>query len=118
MRHQKRNKKFGVGGTDHRRLLLKTLAMNVIIHEKVKTTEPKAKAVASYIARLIDTAKNNDKLTAIRLLNKLVNHKSCSKKIMEQLVSKYSDRKSGYTRITKVGFRAGDCAPLVLIELV
>lgn len=118
MRHQKRNKKFGVGGTDHRRLLLKTLAMNVIIHEKVKTTEPKAKAVAPYVARLIDTAKKHDKLTAIRMLNKLVNHKNCSKKIMEQLAVKYKDRKSGYTRITKVGFRAGDCAPMVLIELV
>ena len=118
MRHQKRLKKFGTGGTDHRRLLLKSLAMNVIIHEKVKTTEPKAKAVAPFIARLIDTAKKNDKLTAIRALNRLVNHESCSKKIMEQLVTKYKDRKAGYTRITKVGFRAGDSAPMVLIELI
>jgi len=118
MRHQKRLKKFGTGGTDHRRLLLKSLAMNVIIHEKVKTTEPKAKALAPFIAKLIDTAKKNDKLTAIRELNRLVNHESCSKKIMDQLVTKYKDRKSGYTRITKVGFRAGDSAPMVLIELI
>ena len=118
MRHQKRLKKFGTGGTDHRRLLLKTLAMNVIIHEKVKTTEPKAKALAPFIAKLIDTAKKNDKLTAIRELHKLVNHESCSKKIMNDLAARYSTRKSGYTRITKVGFRAGDSAPMVLIELL
>ena len=118
MRHQKRLKKFGTGGTDHRRLLLKTLAMNVIIHEKVKTTEPKAKTLAPYIARLIDVAKKTDKLSAIRELQKLVNHESCSKKLIEQLAVKYRDRKSGYTRITKIGFRAGDSAPMVLIELV
>ena len=118
MRHQKRLKKFGTGGTDHRRLLLRTLAMNVIIHEKVKTTEPKAKAVAPFVAKLIDTAKKNDKLNAIRNLQKLVNHESCSRKIMEDLVARYKDRKSGYTRITKIGFRAGDSAPMVLIELV
>jgi len=118
MRHQKRLKKFGTGGTDHRRLLIKTLAMNIIIHEKVKTTEPKAKAIAPFVAKLIDTAKGNDKLAAIRSLQKLVNHESCAKKIMNELVTRYADRKSGYTRITKMGFRAGDCAPMVLIELV
>ena len=54
----------------------------------------------------------------IRELDRLVNHESCARKIMEQLVDKYKDRTGGYTRLTKIGHRAGDAAPMVLIELV
>ena len=92
--------------------------MNVIIHEKVKTTEAKAKALAPFVDRLINVGKKDSKMIAIRELNRLVNHESCSRKILEQLTEKYKDRTSGYTRLTKVGFRAGDNAPMVIIELV
>ena len=97
---------------------MRNLAMNVIIHEKVKTTETKAKAVAPFVDKLINVGKKKDKLHVIRELDRLVNHESCARKIIEQLVEKYKDRDSGYTRITKTGFRAGDSAPMVYIELV
>lgn len=117
MRHQKRLRKIGTDAS-HRKSMLRNLAMNVIIHEKVKTTVARAKAVAPFIDKLINTAKKKDKLHVIRELDKLINHESCSKKIMEELITKYSDRNSGYTRITKAGFRAGDNASMVYIELV
>ncbi len=117
MRHQKRVKKIGFSKA-HRKSMLRNLAMNVIIHEKVKTTQAKAKAVAPFIDKLINVGKKEGKLHVIRELDRLVNHESCARKIMEQLVDKYKDRNSGYTRITKVGYRSGDAAPMVLIELV
>lgn len=117
MRHQKRLRKIGTDAS-HRKSMLKNLAMNVIIHEKVKTTSARAKAVAPFVDKLINTGKKKDKLVVIRELNKLLNHESCSKKILEVLIDKYKDRNSGYTRITKAGFRAGDNASMVYIELV
>lgn len=92
--------------------------MNVIIHEKIKTTSARAKAVAPFVDRLINVGKKSDKLHVIRELQRLITHESCSRKIIEELVEKYADRTSGYTRITKAGFRAGDNASMVYIELV
>jgi len=117
MRHQKRIRKIGTDKS-HRVALLRNLAMNVIIHEKIKTTRTKAKAAQPFVERLIGIGKKENKLHVIRELNKLVNHESASKKIMEVLADKYKDRSSGYTRITKAGFRAGDNAPMVYLELV
>lgn len=118
MRHQKRLKKLG-REKSHRKALVRNLAMNLIIHEKIKTTEARSKAVRPFVESLITTAKkNSDKLTAIRELDRLINHKNCSKKIMDVLVDKYKDRNSGYTRVTKTGSRPGDNAPMVVIELV
>lgn len=117
MRHQKRGNRLGRDKA-HRKSLLQNLAMNVIIHEKIKTTEARAKAVSAFIDKLINVGKKENKMIAIRELNRLVNHEDCSKKIMEQLIEKYKDRTSGYTRLSKVGFRAGDNASMVIIELV
>lgn len=119
MRHQKRLKKLG-REKSHRKALVRNLAMSLIIHEKIKTTESKAKALSPFVDKLITTAKNNtdNKLHAIRELKRLINHENCSKKIMEVLVEKYNDRNSGYTRITKAGFRPGDNAKMVIIELI
>jgi len=117
MRHQKRGNRLGRDKA-HRKSLLQNLAMNIIIHEKIKTTEARAKAVSAFVDKLINVGKKEDKVIAIRELKRLVNHKDCSKKIMEQLIIKYKDRTSGYTRLAKAGFRAGDSAPMVIIELV
>lgn len=117
MRHQKRIRKIGTD-KEHRKSLHRNLAMNVIIHEKIKTTHAKAKSVQPFVERLITIGKKENKLHVIRELNKLVNHENCSKKIIEVLADKYKDRNSGYTRITKAGFRAGDNAKMVYLELV
>ncbi len=101
-----------------RDLLIRNLATSLIIHEKIKTTEAKAKALKPVMDKLINTAKNKDKVIAIREIKKTVTTDLGVKKLMEVISKKYENRQSGYTRIIKLGFRAGDAAPLVQIELI
>ncbi|MBU1992697.1 MAG: 50S ribosomal protein L17 [Patescibacteria group bacterium] len=117
MRHQKRVIKIG-SDKDHRTSLLRTLAMQVIIHEKVKTTSKRVKAVQPFVEKLITIAKTKDKMNAIRRIEKLVQHKDCSKKLIDDLAIRYKDRTSGYTKTYNMGSRAGDNAPMVQIELI
>lgn len=118
MRHQKKQLHIGKRGKDHKESLLKNLAASVIIYEKVKTTKAKAKAVAPFIDRLINLGKNKDKMNAIREISKLLNHENSSKKILDELVTRYQSANSGYTRIVSIGSRKGDNAPMVQIELI
>src|SRR5581483_9629242 len=118
MRHQKRQSKLGGRPRDARRLLLGNLATSLMIHEKIQTTQAKAKAVQPLVDKLINTAKTKDKRLAIRSLSSVLHSDLASRKIMEELTKRYAERKSGYTRITPIKFRAGDAAPLVQIELI
>ncbi len=117
MRHKVKKIKLG-SDNDHKRALIRNLAMSVIIHNKIKTTAAKAKAVQPFVENLITIAKKRDKREAIRELDKLVDHKDAGKKIIDVLLEKYKEQGSGYTRITKLGYRKGDNAPLVQLELV
>ncbi len=117
MRHKVKKVKL-VGDKDHRTALMRNLAMQVIIYDKIKTTSARAKAVQPFVERLITIAKGKNKVHAIREVNRLLQHENGSKKIFEVLLEKYNDRDSGYTRITKLGYRSGDNAPVVQIELV
>lgn len=118
MRHRVKKVKIK-NGVDYKTALVRNLAMSVIIYDKIKTTAAKAKAVQPFIERLIASAKRiKDKKEGIREIERLLQHKNGSKKIFEVLVDKYKDRKSGFTRITKLGYRSGDNAPVVQIELV
>ncbi len=118
MRHKVKKIQLG-SDKDHRVALMRNLAMSVVIYEKVKTTAKKAKAVQPFVDKLINIAKKKqDKREAIRELDRLLQHENSSKKILEVLVDKYKDRTSGYTRITRLGYRSGDNAPVVQIELV
>jgi ribosomal protein L17 len=117
MRHKVKKVKIG-SDKDHRTALMRNLAMSVIIYDKIKTTAAKAKAVQPFVERLITIAKRKDKRNAIRQIEKLLQHENSSHKIFEVLVKKYKEKDSGFTRITKLGFRKGDNAPLVLLELV
>lgn len=117
MRHKVKKVKLGVD-KDHTTALVRNLAMAVIIYEKIKTTSKKAKAVQPFVERLINIAKRKEKMSAIRELERLIQHENSSKKIMEVLVDKYKEKTSGYTRITKLGYRNGDNAPVVQLELI
>lgn len=118
MRHQVKKIKLG-SDKDHKIAIIRNLAMSVIIYEKIKTTSGKAKAVQPFVERLITIAKSKkNKLDAIREIEKILQHENAGKKIMEVLVEKYKDRNSGFTRITKLGYRNGDSAPVVQLELV
>ncbi len=100
-----------------REMMLRNLAASVLLYEKVKTTEAKAKTVRSLVERLITTAKAGD-LTARRALISTLPQPLAVKKAMEVLGGRYKERPGGYTRLIKLGTRAGDGAAMVQIELV
>lgn len=102
----------------HLKMMLANLATSIILYEEVTTTEAKAKAVKPLVDRLIARVKGKEKYIAIRYLNARVPDPLASKKIMEVLLDRYKDRPSGFTSLTKKGFRKGDGAPIVTIKLV
>jgi len=117
MRHRvKKNRMNRAKGP--RKLLLGNLATSIILHGKIQTTKAKAKAVQPLIEKLIITAKEKDKRLAIQEVSAVLHNELSSKKLMEEITKKYKDRKTGFTRISEIGFRAGDNAPLAQIELV
>lgn len=101
-----------------RELLVRNMATSVILYDKVKTTKAKALVVGPLVERLIATAKKKDDMNAVRYINKYLLDKNASRKVMQDLITKYKDRQSGFTRITNLGPRAGDNAPMVQLELV
>ena len=117
MRHQKKQVKLG-RPRDARRLLLGNLATSLILHEKIQTTQAKAKAVQPLVDELITIAKGQTKQLAIRKLKSVLHNELSCRKVMEELAKRYSERKSGYTRITPIKFRSGDNALVVQIELL
>lgn len=116
MRHRNKNKILDRDKAS-RELMLRNLASSILIYEKVKTTEAKAKAVKSMVEKMITTAKSND-LAARRKLIEILPQKLAVKKAIEVLGERYKDRQGGYSRIIKLGSRKGDGAEIVQIELV
>ncbi len=100
-----------------RQALLRNLAVSLILYEKVKTTEAKAKAVKPLVEKLITKGKENT-LANRRYLMKYLYVENAVKKVLEVLGPKYKERQGGYTRIVKLGRRQGDGAPVVQLELV
>lgn len=103
---------------DHRKALLRNLATSIILFEKVKTTQARAKQVQPIVEDLISKAKNKDTMNAIRQIGAVVLDENASRKLIEVLKDRYKDRTGGYTSIVKMGFRAGDAAEMVQIALV
>jgi len=100
-----------------REALLRSLAESIVIYEKVKTTEAKAKAVKPLVEKMITTGKTNS-LVSKRKLQSFFYTENSVKKILEVLGPRFKERKGGYTRIIKIGPRKGDGAQIVQIELV
>lgn len=117
MRHRVKSKRANRNSA-HLNAMLRNLATSVILYEKVKTTEAKAKLVKPVIEKLISKAKKADAMNAYKALNAYLPDKNASKKVMKELTERYKARPSGFIRLTKVGFRAGDSAPMTQIELV
>src|SRR3989338_1156222 len=116
MRHRKKGKILD-RKKGSRQALLRSLATSVIIYEKVKTTQAKAKAVRPVVEKLITIAKKND-LTARRKLLDVLYHKKAVNKALEILGPRYKERKGGYTRIINLNNRKGDNAEIVQIEFI
>ncbi|MEK7583992.1 MAG: 50S ribosomal protein L17 [Patescibacteria group bacterium] len=117
MRHlKKKAAKFG-RERGPRRALLSNLAMSVILYEKVRTTEAKAKAVRPMVERLVTRGKRKS-LASKQALGKVLPEKKAVQKLLDVLGPRYKDRAGGYTRITKIGSRQGDGARMAIIEFV
>lgn len=116
------NRKLG-RTSDHRRALLRNLATEVILRGKIQTTEMKAKELRTVVDGLIQTAKvdsvHNRRLVASYIMNVTrKDGKTAVQVLFEEVAPKYKDRNGGYTRVTKLGYRRGDNAPVASIELV
>lgn len=116
MRHKKSGRKLS-RKTAHRKALMSNLASALITHKKIKTTDAKAKELRMFIEPLVTFAKRGD-IHARRQVLKKIRHKSIVRELFDNIGPAFSDREGGYTRITKLGYRDNDCAPISLIEFV
>jgi large subunit ribosomal protein L17 len=117
MRHQKTRNKLSRSAS-HRKALFMNLSRQVIDHERIKTTEAKAKAVKPEIDKLITLAKRGDHHARRQAMAKLGQDKFIVYKLFEEIGPRYTDRQGGYTRILKLGPRQSDATEMVFLELV
>lgn len=145
MRHHKSGRKLG-RNSSHRRAMFRNMAAALILHEEIDTTQAKAKELRGIVEKLITQAskaqdsigKDKSKLSEDEKLKQFHLKKLVTKflpqkyedgleengavdlveKLFEDLVPRYKDRPGGYTRVTRIGTRKGDCAPLARIQLV
>lgn len=116
MRHRVKGRKLKRTAS-HRRATLRSLATAVLKHKRIKTTLAKAKEARSYVERLITKARKND-LHSKRLVMSEIHDKEVVKELFAEIVPKIGDRPGGYTRVVKLGTRAGDAAQMAILELV
>ena len=116
MRHGLVNKKLN-RTSEHRKALLKNMLNSLIKYEQIKTTLPKAKFLRPQADKIITLGKKETLQTTKMLVSKLQDIKSANK-VKKTLSKRYQNRKGGYTRIIKAGFRYGDNAPMAIIEFV
>jgi len=105
------------GGPAHERLMLRNMATSLFKHGKITTTETKAKRLRPLAERLVTFAKRGDLAARRRVIAQLT-EKSVVHELFTNIAPQVADRQGGYTRITKLGYRKGDNAPMALIELV
>ncbi|MGH2702620.1 MAG: 50S ribosomal protein L17 [Actinomycetota bacterium] len=101
----------------HQRLMLRTMAASLFEHERIRTTEAKAKALRPYAERLITKAKKGTVHHRRQVLSD-IEDRAIVHKLFDDIGPRFAERNGGYTRILKLGQRAGDGAPMALIELV
>lgn len=116
MRHRKKGRHLG-RTTAHRRATLRNMATSLFLHERIETTEAKAKELRPFAERLITLARRGD-LHARRLAGRNIADREALGKLFEDLGPRFAQRPGGYTRVLKLGARRGDGADMALIELV
>ena len=117
MRHQKTRHKLSRSAS-HRKALLANLCVEVIDHERIKTTQAKAKAVKPEVEKLITLAKRGDLHARRQALSELGQDKFLVHKLFEEIAPRYAERPGGYARIVKLGPRRSDSTEMVFLELV
>ena len=117
MRHQKQRNKLSRDSA-HRRALLRNLCREVIEHERIRTSQAKAKAAKPKLERLITLGKRGDLHARRQALSELGQDKFVVHKLFEEVAPRYAERDGGYTRIVKLGPRRSDSTEMVFLELV
>ena len=119
MRHRLRGRKLNRTAS-HRKALMRNLAISLVTHKRIKTTDAKAKELRGFVERLVTYAKKSDihnrRLIQQKLPGKL--GKSIANMLIHDIAPEYTDRNGGYTRIIKLNNRKNDNAPVSLIEFV
>jgi large subunit ribosomal protein L17 len=117
MRHQKQRNKLSRDSA-HRRALLRNLCREVLEHERIRTSQAKAKAAKPKLERLITLGKRGDLHARRQALSELGQDKFLVHKLFEEVAPRYAERDGGYTRIVKLGPRRSDSTEMVFLELV
>jgi len=117
MRHGRTRHKLSRDSA-HRKALLRNLSKQLIEHERIRTSQAKAKAVKPEVEKLITLAKRGDLHARRLLLSRLGQDKFTVHKLVEEIAPRYTERPGGYTRIVKLGPRRSDSTEMVFIELV
>jgi large subunit ribosomal protein L17 len=116
MRHNNAGRRLG-RTTSHREAMFRNMVTSLLNHEKITTTDAKAKEIRSVAEKMITLGKRGD-LHSMRLAAAYIREKSVVTKLFSAIAPRYKDRSGGYTRIIKLGIRQGDTAPISMIELV
>lgn len=117
MRHHNAKRKFG-RVKNQSNALIRSLAFNLIVRERIKTTEAKAKELRPFIEKLVTLAKKGG-LSACKVVSsRLSNRKKETRKLFDVIVPRYADKKGGYTRVLKLGSRKSDGAKMAIVEFV
>lgn len=122
MRHRIAGRRLG-RRPDQRKSLFKNLIRELYVHERIVTTEAKARAVRAEAEKLITKAKRGladggNRVHAQRQVVAFLNDKTVAKKVFDEIAPRYSERPGGYVRILKLGKRQGDAADMAVLELV
>jgi len=115
MKHHNKNRKFG-RSSQQRKALLRSLARSLVMHERIETTEAKAKEVQPMVERMVTRARSGS-LLARRYTGSMLGD-DMGKKLITEIAPRYSDRSGGYTRVVKLAPRASDSARMAIIEFV
>ena len=116
MRHRKQHGKLGRTSA-HRKALLRNMVTSLLEHERIETTHAKARELRRVAERMITLGKRGD-LHARRQALSVVRSREVTAKVFGELAERYRERPGGYTRVLKQGHRAGDAAPMSIVELV
>ena len=116
MRHQNSGRKLS-RDSSHRRSMFRNMAVSLMQHEQIRTTVPKAKELRRVVEPLITLAKN-DTVAKRRVAFDRLRDRDTVTKLFNELGPRYKARPGGYLRILKCGYRAGDAAPMAIVQLV
>ena len=117
MRHRRSKHKLSRDAA-HRKALLMNLSKQLVEHERIQTSQAKAKAVKPEVEKMITLAKRGDLHARRQLLSRFGQDKFIVHKLVEEIAPRYAERPGGYTRITKLGPRRSDSTEMVYLELV